>query len=138
MPRILHVGALPPLLVFLQMSLGFGTAAASGRERSEVEQQTAPSDVLEALESWLRAVDEHQPGARDEAIALVSRWSGGDLGALLAEGLLPLLRTCERPVREGVRSVGGIATPRPRHRLTDTEWAFIRQLALGLCRLAAH
>ena len=133
MLRNLHRRALPLLVVFLPMSLGPGTAAAGGRERSGVVQREAPTAALEALESWLRAVDEHQPGVRDAAVATVSRWSGADLGALLAEGLLPLLRVCDRPVRHNLRTVGGITTPRRRDRLTPTEGAFIRQLALGLC-----
>jgi hypothetical protein len=135
MLRNLHRRALPLLVVFLPMSLGPGTAAAGGRERSGVVQREAPTAALEALESWLRAVDEHQPGVRDAAVATVSRWSGADLGALLAEGLLPLLRVCDRPVRHNLRTVGGITTPRRRDRLTPTEGAFIRQLAVGLCRM---
>jgi len=135
MPRILRRGVLPPLVVFLQMSLGVGAAAASGTERSGAGQQRAPSAVLEGVESWLRAVNEHQPGERDAAVATVSRWSGADLGALLTEGLLPLLRTCDRPVRQRLRTAGAIATPRPRRGgLADHEIAFIRRLALGLCR----
>jgi hypothetical protein len=117
------------------MSLGLGTAAASGSERSGAEQQRAPSVVLEALESWLRAVEEHQPGVRDAPIATVSPWSGADLGALLAEGLLPLLRACGRPLRQDLRAVAGITTPHPRRGgLSDEELAFIRKLALGMCR----
>ena len=133
MPRILRWGALFPL-VFLQMSLGIGTAAASVTEQSDVRRTEAPSPSLAVLEAWLRAVEEHQPGVRDEAVAAVSRWSGADLGALLAEGLLPLLRACDRPVRQDLRTVGGITIPGRRDRLTPTEWAFVRQLAVGLCR----
>ena len=134
MPRNLRWEALPPLVVFLQMSLGVGTAAASVTEQSDVRQSEAPSPALAALETWLGAVDEHQPGVRDAPIATVSQWSGVDLGALLAEGLLPLLRACDRPVRQNLRTVAGITTPRRRDRLTPTEEAFIRRLAVGLCR----
>lgn len=135
MPRILRRGMLPPFVVSLLMSLAPGTAAAGGSERSGVEQREAPSAVLEALESWLRAVDEHQPGERDAPLELVNRWSGADLGALLAEGLLPLLRACDRPVRQKLRTVGGITAPRSRNSLTPAEWKFVRQLAVGLCRV---
>src|SRR5688500_9415429 len=102
MTRLLPRGALPLLVVCLQMSLGPGSVAANSSERSTVELQVAPSAALEALEIWLRAVDEHQPGVRDEALKRVSPWSGADLGALLAEGLLPLLRACDRPVRQNL------------------------------------
>jgi hypothetical protein len=133
MTRILHRGALPPLIV-LQISLGAGFVTAGGSDRSAVEQQGAPSPVLGALESWLRAADEHQPGVRDAAVALVGQWSGVDLATLWVDGLEPLLEACDRPLREGVRSVAGIRMP-PRRRLEDKELAFIRKLALGLCRL---
>lgn len=134
MPRNLRWEALPPLVVFLQMSLGLGATAAAASEQSDVPRTEAPSPNLAALETWLGAVDEHQPGVRDAPIATVSQWSGVDLGALLAEGLLPLLRACDRPVRQNLRTVAGITTPRRRDRLTPTEEAFIRRLAVGLCR----
>lgn len=138
MPRILHRGMLPPFVLSLLMSLGFGAAAAGGGGRADAGRQEAPSVTLEALESWLRAVDEHQPGARDAPLALVSRLSGSGLGALLAEGLLPLLRACDRPVRQNLRTVGGITTPRPRRDgLSDSEIAFIRELARGLAQPGA-
>ena len=94
------------------------SAAAHGSEAFEARQQRPPSEVLAALERWLRTVDEHEPGARDRAVATVRRWSGADLGALLAEGLLPLLRACDRPVRTPTRTAAGIIRVRPRDGMT--------------------
>ena len=136
MPRSLRRIALPLLFVFLQLSLAAPTAAASGRERSGLGQHRAPTAVLRGLERWIGAVAEHEPGERDAALALVSPWTGADLGSLLAEGLLPLLRECGRSVRDDLRTAAGVSAPRRRGgRLTDAELSFVRMLSDRLCRV---
>jgi tetratricopeptide (TPR) repeat protein len=112
MPRLLHCGALPLLLVSMQSGGGPAVSeTASCLERTveqraaAIETATGPAEeALALVQRWLRAVDQHDPGAADPALARVHRWSGSLLDALWRLGLEPLLHACDREVEQRLES----------------------------------
>jgi tetratricopeptide (TPR) repeat protein len=59
-----------------------GQMRRSGQPLSQLQEVGVSTDRLDRLQRWLKAVDRHEPGIYDDAVAEVGTWTNTDLRAL--------------------------------------------------------
>src|SRR6266851_5801754 len=79
MRRVLFAVA---LILFATCGTSTGQPRRSGVPSSSPREVTVPADRLDRLQRWLKAVDRHEPGEQDEALAEVAAWTNTELRGL--------------------------------------------------------
>jgi hypothetical protein len=79
MRRVLFAVA---LILFATCGTSAGQPRRSGVPLSSPREVTVSADRLDRLQRWLKAVDRHEPGEQDEALAEVAAWTNTELRGL--------------------------------------------------------
>ncbi|MDQ2944122.1 MAG: hypothetical protein M3R21_10705, partial [Candidatus Dormibacteraeota bacterium] len=82
------LGAMRRVLLAVGLVLLGASGAAAGQRRSGLpalpppREVTVAADRLDRLQRWLKAVDRHEPGEQDEALAEIGEWTNTELREL--------------------------------------------------------
>src|SRR5882672_11335564 len=79
MRRVLFAVA---LILFATCGTSAGQPRRSGVPLSSPREVTVSADRLDRFQRWLKAVDRHEPGEQDEAVAEVAAWTNSELRGL--------------------------------------------------------